>query len=84
MPIYEYHCHGCQKSHEIIQKFSDAPLTICPACGGRLEKLLSLSGFQLKGGGWYKDGYASSGGGNTPKCTPSGCEKPGCKTSDKK
>lgn len=59
MPIYEYHCSACRKDHEIIQKFSDPPLTICPACGGKLEKKLSLSGFHLKGGGWYKDGYAT-------------------------
>lgn len=59
MPIYEYHCQQCGKDHEIIQKFSDAPLTICPACGGALQKQMSLSGFQLKGGGWYKDGYSS-------------------------
>lgn len=63
MPIYEYHCRQCKKDHEIIQKFSDSPLTICPACGGKLEKKLSLSSFQLKGGGWYKEGYSTS----TPK-----------------
>lgn len=59
MPIYEYHCLDCKKGHEIIQKFSDPPLTICPACGGELEKKLSLSSFQLKGGGWYKESYSS-------------------------
>lgn len=59
MPIYEYHCEKCGKDHETMRKFSDKPLKICPSCGGKLEKKLSLSGFQLKGGGWYKDGYAS-------------------------
>ncbi len=59
MPIYEYRCLDCDKNHEIIQKFSDKPLKICPSCGGKLEKKLSLSAFQLKGEGWYKDGYAS-------------------------
>lgn len=59
MPIYEYQCLKCKKAHEIIQKMSDRPLKICPSCGGKLEKKMSLSGFQLKGGGWYKDGYAS-------------------------
>lgn len=59
MPIYEYHCLKCRKDHEIIRKFSDKPLKICPSCGGKMERKLSLSGFQLKGGGWYKDGYAS-------------------------
>lgn len=59
MPIYEYHCRSCGKDQEIIQKFSDKPLKICPSCGGKLEKKLSLSGFQLKGEGWFKDGYSS-------------------------
>lgn len=59
MPIYEYQCLDCQKDHEIIKKFSDKPLKICPACGGKLKKKLSLSAFQLKGEGWYKDGYSS-------------------------
>ena len=58
MPIYEYHCLKCRKDHEIIRKFSDKPLKICPSCGGKMERKLSLSGFQLKGGGWYKDGYS--------------------------
>ena len=85
MPIYEYHCQGCNKDHEIIQKVSDAPLAICPDCGGKLEKKLSLGGFQLKGGGWYKDGYSSSGssgssqkGTSAPKTevSPAPVEKP--------
>ncbi|MDP2599284.1 MAG: zinc ribbon domain-containing protein [Deltaproteobacteria bacterium] len=59
MPIYEYHCGACQKDHEIIQKVNDAPLAICPACGGALQKKLSAGSFSLKGGGWYKDGYSS-------------------------
>lgn len=59
MPIYEYHCSVCGKDHEIIQKVSEAPLTVCPACGGSIQKKVSLSSFQLKGGGWYKDGYAA-------------------------
>ena len=73
MPIYEYTCVTCNKDHEIIQKVNEPPLTICPACGGKLEKKLSLSGFQLKGGGWYKDGYASS---NTPKSEGTAKEPP--------
>ena len=59
MPIYEYHCRNCKKDYEIIQKFSDKPLQICPSCGGKLKKKISLSGFQLKGEGWFKDGYSS-------------------------
>ncbi len=59
MPIYEYHCLDCGKDHEIIQKINDRPLRKCPTCGGKMKKDISLSGFQLKGSGWYKDGYSS-------------------------
>ncbi len=58
MPIYEYQCLVCQKTTEAMQKFSDAPLTTCPECGGQLKKLVSNSSFVLKGTGWYKTDYA--------------------------
>jgi putative FmdB family regulatory protein len=60
MPIYEYKCKKCGKIHEFIQKFSDPPMTDCDECGtaGSLEKLMSLSSFQLKGSGWYLTDYA--------------------------
>jgi len=54
MPIYEYKCTSCGHSKEVLQKMSDAPLTLCPACGkAALSKLISAAGFQLKGSGWY-------------------------------
>jgi len=60
MPIYEYRCKKCGEVSEYIQKFSDAPITDCEKCGspGTLEKLMSLSSFQLKGSGWYLTDYA--------------------------
>lgn len=63
MPIYEYECEKCQKHFEYLQKMSDAPKTKCEACGGALTKLISPSGFILKGGGWYKDLYSKKPGG---------------------
>ena len=60
MPIYEYRCLACGKQFEAIQKVSDRPLRKCPTCAGKLEKLISRSSFQLKGGGWYASGYAKS------------------------
>ncbi len=57
MPIYEYRCANCGKTLEIMQKFSDKPLTKCPSCGGRLSKLISNCSFHLKGSGWYVTDY---------------------------
>ncbi len=71
MPIYEYLCKECNKKHEVIQKISDEPLTVCPDCGGELKKEVSLGSFTLKGTGWYKTDYA-----NKPACN--GCSSSGC------
>lgn len=60
MPIYEYLCSQCNERHEIIQKFSDAPLTHCPKCGGEMKKLISSPAIQFKGSGFYKTDYASA------------------------
>jgi len=61
MPLYEYRCSKCGEKFEVIQKFADAPLTVHEACGGTVERLISLSGFSLKGSGWYATDYARSG-----------------------
>ena len=61
MPIYEYRCKSCGKVHEVIQRFSDPLKRKCPHCSGRLQKLVSRAAFQLKGGGWYDQGYSKPG-----------------------
>lgn len=58
MPIYEYECRKCKAHTEVFQKITDKPLTKCRACGGRLEKQWSQTGFQFKGSGWYVTDYA--------------------------
>ncbi len=62
MPVYEYECTACQSVIEVQQKISERPLASCPECQGPVRKLMSMSSFQLKGGGWYADGYASASG----------------------
>jgi putative FmdB family regulatory protein len=59
MPLYEYECTACHRRIEKIQKYSDAELTVCPHCGGRLERTITAAAMVFKGGGWYADGYAS-------------------------
>jgi len=61
MPLYEYECQSCHRRLEIIRKFSDPPLEVCPHCGGRLDKLISSPAFHLKGSGWYATDYARKG-----------------------
>lgn len=53
MPIYEYFCNSCGVEKEHLQKISDAPIAVCPVCGGDYVKRISAAGFQLKGSGWY-------------------------------
>jgi putative FmdB family regulatory protein len=60
MPIYEYECTACGVHEEVIQKFSDKPLTICSKCSGKLHKLISQSSFHLKGAGWYVTDYTNN------------------------
>ena len=58
MPIYEYECRKCKAHTEAFQKVADKPLTKCPKCGGRLDKLISSPAIQFKGSGWYVTDYA--------------------------
>jgi putative FmdB family regulatory protein len=60
MPIYEYQCAACGRLTEKWQKISEAPLSVCPACGGSLAKLISSCAFHLKGSGWYVTDYGGS------------------------
>lgn len=58
MPIYEYECEHCAHRFEVIQKFSDAPIAVCPKCGGGpVQKLLSSPAIQFKGSGFYLTDY---------------------------
>jgi putative FmdB family regulatory protein len=54
VPTYQYACTACGEQHEAVQAFTDAPLTECPACGGRLRKVFGAVGVVFKGSGFYK------------------------------
>ncbi len=62
MPIYEYKCFLCGKVFEFLQSIKSAPVSKCIACGGQVERLVSRSSFQLKGGGWYVTDYTGKTG----------------------
>ena len=85
MPIYEYRCTACQHQLEAIQKFSDAPMLVCPKCGKEtLTKLLSAAGFHLKGSGWYQTDFRGSGSKPAAKTESDGArsEADGVKSTD--
>jgi putative FmdB family regulatory protein len=67
VPTYQYTCTECGEPVEAVQKFTDAPLTVCTACGGRLRKVFSPVGIVFKGSGFYR---TDSRNGSTPKATP--------------
>lgn len=54
MPTYQYACTECGEQLEVVQKFTDDPLTVCPACDGRLRKVFSAVGVVFKGSGFYR------------------------------
>jgi putative FmdB family regulatory protein len=74
MPLYEYQCESCGHRFEVIQKYSDPPITVCPKCGGEVRKLFSSPAIQFKGSGFYITDYARAGksegdGGSAPAKT---------------
>ena len=54
MPKYEYACKSCGEHLEVVQSFTDAPLTECPVCGGPLRKVFSAPAITFKGSGFYR------------------------------
>ncbi len=81
MPLYEYECDNNRHRFEVIQKFSDPPVQVCPTCGSPVHKVISSPAIQFKGSGWYITDYArkDSGGG---KATADG-DKEKTETKDK-
>ena len=68
MPIYAYKCASCGHAKDVLQKMSDDPLSVCPACGqASFQKQVTAAGFQLKGSGWYVTDFR---GGNGGKAAP--------------
>lgn len=75
MPIYAYRCDACGFAKDVLQKMSDAPLTLCPSCGApEFKKQLTAAGFQLKGSGWYVTDFR---GGSGSAAAPAAAEAGG-------
>jgi putative FmdB family regulatory protein len=74
VPTYQYTCTDCGEPVEALQKFTDEPLTVCAACGGRLRKVFSPVGIVFKGSGFYRTDSRNGSGATAPaaKDQPSG------------
>jgi putative FmdB family regulatory protein len=55
VPTYSYACTECDNRFDAVQAFSDAALTTCPECDGRLRKLFGNVGVVFKGSGFYRN-----------------------------
>jgi putative FmdB family regulatory protein len=77
LPLYAYRCTQCGYQFERIQKFNAEPETICPQCGGPVERPLTAPALQFKGAGWYINDYAPKpAAGNATKTAPDSAAKP--------
>lgn len=80
MPLYEYQCEQCNEVFEVMQKFSDEPLSRHEKCGGPVHRLVSAPAIQFKGSGWYVTDYAraekAAGNGADKKADAPSREKP--------
>ena len=75
MPTYEYLCRACGDRREVVQSFTDDPLTVCEECGGELRKVFSAAGLIFKGSGWHIKDYSSgSSGSSSSSSSSSGSE----------
>jgi putative FmdB family regulatory protein len=66
VPTYQYTCKECGEQVEVVQKFTDDPMTVCPACGGVLRKVFSPVGIVFKGSGFYRTDSRKGSSGDIP------------------
>jgi putative FmdB family regulatory protein len=76
VPTYQYVCTACAQDHEAVQSFSDASLTTCPACSGRLRKKFGAVGVVFKGSGFYRNDSRGDGSDSAAKPAEKGTDKP--------
>jgi putative FmdB family regulatory protein len=72
VPTYQYQCTECGEALEVVQKFSDDALTVCPNCEGALRKVFSAVGIVFKGSGFYRNDSRSASTSSTPPAAAGG------------
>jgi putative FmdB family regulatory protein len=83
VPTYAYACTACGHAFDAVQKFTDAAMTECPECGGRLRKVYTSIGVAFKGSGFYRNDSRATAKGESGKGSDSSSEKSSEKSSDK-
>ena len=81
MPTYQYACTECGDRSEVVQRFSDDPLTVCTTCGGKLRKIFSPVGIVFKGSGFYRTD-SRNGASSVPAAKESSANGPNGSSSD--
>jgi putative FmdB family regulatory protein len=71
VPTYQYACTDCGDKSEVVQRFTDDPLTVCSLCGGKLRKVFSPVGIVFKGSGFYRTD-SRSGSSTVPSASSNG------------
>ena len=94
MPTYSYHCDTNDHDFDIVQRFADDALTVCPECGGSVRRVIQPVGVVFKGSGWYindsrkssssEDGASGSRGKSSEKSESAGEKSTGEKVSSEK
>ena len=75
MPTYQYRCTSCDRDLEVVQKFTDDPLTDCPECDGNLRKVFNAVGVVFKGSGFYATDNRPKGKAGAAKSSEKSSEK---------
>jgi putative FmdB family regulatory protein len=76
VPTYQYVCTECGDQVEAVQKFTDDPLTMHDACGGRLRKVFSPVGIVFKGSGFYRTDSRKGSSASTSASSSSSSDSP--------
>lgn len=94
MPTYSYHCDTGDHDFDIVQRFADDALTVCPDCGGSVRRVIQPVGVVFKGSGWYindsrksassESGSSGSSGKSSDKSESTGEKSSGDKSSAEK
>jgi putative FmdB family regulatory protein len=66
VPTYQYACTACEHRFDAVQSFTDAALSECPECAGRLRKLYGSVGVVFKGSGFYRTDSRSGSSATAP------------------